>query len=80
MPVRNDLYPAAVALDPRIAEWKAELGRSWGTPVAMTGSGSALFSFFSTLDEASDAARTVDLPVRAAEAVVPVNQGWERKS
>ena len=78
MPVRNDLYPAAVALDPRIADWKAELSRSWGTPVAMTGSGSALFSFFATLDEASDAVGTVDLPARAAEAVVPVVHGWER--
>jgi 4-diphosphocytidyl-2-C-methyl-D-erythritol kinase len=77
MPVRNDLYPAAVALDPRIAEWKDELSRSWGTPVAMTGSGSALFSFFSTLDEASDAVGTVDLPTRAVEAVVPVDHGWE---
>jgi len=80
MPVRNDLYPAAVALDPRLAEWKAELSRSWGTPVAMTGSGSALFSFFSNLDEASDAVAAVDLPARAAEAVVPVRHGWEAMS
>ncbi|MCL1586809.1 MAG: 4-(cytidine 5'-diphospho)-2-C-methyl-D-erythritol kinase [Actinomycetia bacterium] len=78
MPVRNDLYPAAVALDPRIADWRAELSRTWGAPVAMTGSGSALFSFFSTLDEARDAVDTVDLPTRATEAVVPVDHGWER--
>jgi hypothetical protein len=43
----------------------------------MTGSGSALFSFFSTLDEATDAVGSVDIPVRAAEAVVPVGRGWE---
>lgn len=78
LPIRNDLYPAAVAVDPRVADWKDELTALWGTPVAMTGSGSALFSYFSTLDEASDAARAVDLPVRAAEAVVPVARGWER--
>jgi len=78
LPIRNDLYPAAVALDRRVADWKDELTRLWGTDVAMTGSGSALFSYFSTLDEAGDAARAVDLPVRAAEAVVPVDHGWER--
>ena len=78
LPIRNDLYPAAVAVDPRVAEWKDELTVLWGTPVAMTGSGSALFSYFSTFDEASDAAGAVDLPVRAAEAVVPVARGWER--
>jgi 4-diphosphocytidyl-2-C-methyl-D-erythritol kinase len=77
MPIRNDLYPAAVSLEPRLAEWKDELAGMWGTHVAMTGSGSALFSYFSTLDEARDAVRAVDLPVRAAEAVVPVDHGWE---
>jgi len=77
LPIRNDLYPAAVAVDPRVAEWKAELEGLWGTAVAMTGSGSALFSYFATLDEANDAVRAVDLPVRAAEAVVPVSHGWE---
>ena len=78
LPIRNDLYPAAVEVDPRVADWKDELTRFWGTHVVMTGSGSALFSYFSTLDEARDAVRAVDLPVRAAEAVVPVDHGWER--
>jgi 4-diphosphocytidyl-2-C-methyl-D-erythritol kinase len=77
VPIRNDLYPAAVAIDPRLAEWKDELSLLWGIPVAMTGTGSALFGYFSTIDEASDAAGAVDLPVRAAEAVVPVDRGWE---
>ena len=77
-PIRNDLYPAAVGVDPRVAEWKEELSRLWGTHVAMTGSGSALFAYFTTLDEASDAVHAVDVPVRAAEAVVPVGHGWER--
>lgn len=78
LPIRNDLYPAAVAVDPRVADWKDELSLLWGMHVSMTGSGSALFSYFSTLDEAHDAAGAVDLPVRAAEAVVPVDHGWER--
>ena len=77
LPIRNDLYPAAVAVDPRVADWKDELAGLWGTHVAMTGSGSALFSYFATLDEARDAAMAVDLPVRAAEAVIPVGHGWE---
>jgi 4-diphosphocytidyl-2-C-methyl-D-erythritol kinase len=77
LPIRNDLYAAAVEVDPRVADWKDELMRFWGTHVLMTGSGSALFSYFSTLDEARDAVRAVDLPVRAAEAVVPVDHGWE---
>ncbi|MEN8239464.1 MAG: hypothetical protein ABFR53_09710 [Actinomycetota bacterium] len=78
LPIRNDLYPAAVAVDARVADWKDELSALWGTHVAMTGSGSALFSYFSTLDEARDATDAVALPVRAAEAVEPVDRGWER--
>ena len=77
LPIRNDLYPAAVSLDPRIAEWKDELAGAWGTHVSMTGSGSALFAYFLTLDEAADAIISIDLPARAAEAVVPVDHGWE---
>lgn len=78
MPVRNDLYPAAASLDPRVAEWKDELAHLWSTEVAMTGSGSALFSFFNSVDEAQGAVDTVDTPVRAREAVVPVRDGWRR--
>ena len=74
---RNDLYPAAVSLDPRLADWRADLMRCWGTDVAMTGSGSALFGFFASLTEASDAAAAVDLPTRLATAATPVPRGWE---
>ncbi len=76
--IRNDLYPAAVSLDPRIADWRSELCLRWGKGVAMTGSGSALFGFFATLDEAASALDAVDMPVRAAEAVEPVSKGWEQ--
>jgi len=76
-PIRNDLYPAAVSLDPRIGEWRAELMSLWGTTVAMTGSGSALFAFFPSLDEARGAVDAVGVPVRAAEPVGLVDRGWE---
>ena len=76
-PIRNDLYPAAVSLDPRIDDWRADLALRWGTPVLMTGSGSALFSFFPTLDEARGAARAIDIPSRLATGVELVNRGWE---
>jgi 4-diphosphocytidyl-2-C-methyl-D-erythritol kinase len=74
--LRNDLFPAAVSLDERIGDWQADLGRRFGTSVAMTGSGSALYAFFSTLDEAEDAVAGVDLPNRACVAVEPTSAGW----
>jgi 4-diphosphocytidyl-2-C-methyl-D-erythritol kinase len=77
-PIRNDLYPAAVSLDPRIAEWRSELASIWGSPVCMTGSGSALFSFFASVDEAEGAAAEVAIPTRAAVGVGLVQHGWKR--
>jgi 4-diphosphocytidyl-2-C-methyl-D-erythritol kinase len=77
-PIRNDLLPAAASLDPRIDEWRAEVSQTWGTGVAMTGSGSALFGFFATLNEAESAVDAIDIPTRAAEAVEPVAVGWRR--
>ena len=58
-PLRNDLTPAAVALNPGVGDWIEDLGRLWATPVLMSGSGPALFGFFPTLDEATDAAGSV---------------------
>lgn len=78
IPLRNDLLPAAVSLDRRIAEWQAELADRWGTHVAMTGSGSALFAFFPSLDEARGAAEAITVPVRLAVGVEPVPRGWEQ--
>jgi 4-diphosphocytidyl-2-C-methyl-D-erythritol kinase len=78
LPIRNDLYPAAVSLDPRLAEWHAELESQWSTAVAMTGSGSALFSFFSSLDEADDAAAALSLPTRLSVGVDLSRTGWDR--
>ena len=77
-PIRNDLFPAAVSLDQRVGEWCDEISKIWNTGVAMTGSGSALFALFSTLDEARSAVASIDIPTRATEAVEPVSMGWRR--
>jgi len=77
-PIRNDLLPAAISLDSRVGEWRDEIAAKWGTGVAMTGSGSALFAFFSTLDEAHSAVEGIDIATRAAEAVEPVDVGWRQ--
>lgn len=77
LPIRNDLFPAAVSLDPRLGEWSDELETLWGASVAMSGSGSALFAFFSSKDEALGAIDDVNFPTRAAEALTPVAIGWE---
>ena len=76
--IRNDLFPAANHLDPRVGEWRDELSHRWSTSVLMTGSGSALFAFFPTEDEAASAAAGIDLPTRLASAATPVDRGWER--
>ena len=76
-PLANDLYPAAVAIDPAIDEWRAELAHAWGVPVVMTGSGAALFAYFPTSSEAEDAALHAPSHARAARAVEPMNKGWE---
>jgi 4-diphosphocytidyl-2-C-methyl-D-erythritol kinase len=75
-PLANDLYPAAVSVAPRIDDWRAELETAWGVPVAMTGSGSGLFAYFPTLDEAAEAAATRPIPTRKARAVSPIGYGW----
>ncbi len=65
IPIRNDLVPAAIDLEPGLADFMADLRASWGTAVAMTGSGSACFGFFPDLGEAYDAARSVSTMCRA---------------
>lgn len=77
LPIRNDLFPAARSLDGRIGDWHADLRQRWATDVAMTGSGSAFFAFFGSVEEADDAARSVDLPVRLAVGVSPSPVGWK---
>ncbi len=75
-PLRNDLQPAAEALVPELADWRSELAGRWGRPVAMSGSGPALFGFFLDEDEARDAIADCPAGARAVQAAVPVSQGW----
>ena len=76
-PMRNDLLPAAVSLEPRLGDWMDEIGSTFGLPISMTGSGSGLFAYFATAGEAADAALSLTLPARAIEAVTCVGRGWE---
>ena len=64
MPMRNDLLPAALDLEPLLGDFMADIRTEWGTAVCLTGSGSACFGYFATLDEASDAAAAVAEVVR----------------
>ncbi|MBT8203217.1 MAG: 4-(cytidine 5'-diphospho)-2-C-methyl-D-erythritol kinase, partial [Acidimicrobiia bacterium] len=75
-PLRNDLQPAADALAPELADWREDLARRWGRPVALTGSGPALFGYF--LDEEEAAAAVAGSTGRAARAATPVSRGWSR--
>ena len=75
-PLGNDLYPAAISVAPEIDDWRAELEEAWGVPVSMTGSGSGLFAYFPTLDEAEDAVTAAPATARAARAVTPIDHGW----
>lgn len=66
MPIRNDLVPAAVHIEPALADFMADLRMHWGGPVLMTGSGSGCFGFFPDHEEAADAGRSVENLGRAA--------------
>lgn len=74
-PLQNDLWPAALSLAPEMGDWRSELVQAWGTAVAMSGSGSALFGFFGDSVEAQEALHAAEVPFRARRAVVPVAHG-----
>ncbi len=59
-PIRNDLHPAAVSLLPELGDMMQLLSREWGRPVAMSGSGPSLFSFFMDAEEAIFASQAVE--------------------
>lgn len=69
MPMRNDLLPAALDLEPRLGDFVADVKSAWGTAVCLTGSGSACYGYFATLDEASDAATAVSTIGREGRGV-----------
>ena len=59
MPMRNDLLPAALDVDPRLGDFMADVRQAWGTSVCLTGSGSACFGYFGTVEEAEHASDSV---------------------
>lgn len=59
MPMRNDLLPAALSVEPLLGDFMSDVGAVWGVPVSLTGSGSACFGYFATVEEAADAASSV---------------------
>ncbi|MDX1448900.1 MAG: 4-(cytidine 5'-diphospho)-2-C-methyl-D-erythritol kinase [Acidimicrobiia bacterium] len=65
--LRNDLVPAAYALEPELGDWAVDLAARWERPVAMTGSGSAHYGFFADVEEAAAAVSEVE-GVRSAFA------------
>ena len=78
IPIRNDLTPAATALEPALADFMADLRSAWGTVVVMTGSGSACFGLFPDVDEAQDAARSVESVCRGVAGASLRRNGVER--
>lgn len=74
-PLINDLYPAAISIQPELDDWRAELSLRWNRPVLMSGSGPSLFSFFASPDEAEEATDIIPTGARFARAVAPVWHG-----
>jgi len=75
-PLGNDLQPAAVDLAPDLGDWISDTASAWGQPVAMSGSGPSLFSFFGSAEEATGAIDVVG-GARSSVAAYPVPVGWE---
>ena len=63
-------------MTPLIDEWRAELAQRWQRPVAMSGSGSALFAYFLDIAEAQEAIDEAPPGARAAAVAEPVGFGW----
>jgi 4-diphosphocytidyl-2C-methyl-D-erythritol kinase len=80
MPVRNDLTPAAIDIEPALADFMADLRSEWGVGVGMTGSGSGCFGFFPDLDEATDASAGVSAMCRAAAGAELRPEGVAQRS
>ena len=77
-PLRNDLTPAAIASRSEMGDWIEELVQIWERPVAMSGSGPALFAFFADIDEAEGAVQSLPKAYRASRAVLPRRTGVVR--
>jgi 4-diphosphocytidyl-2-C-methyl-D-erythritol kinase len=69
IPMRNDLVPAALDTEPRLGDFMADVRTVWGSAVCLTGSGSACFGYFATVEEAADAAAAVSDLAREGRGV-----------
>jgi 4-diphosphocytidyl-2-C-methyl-D-erythritol kinase len=77
-PVRNDLYRAAVDVEPRLGDFVSDVAHRWDSVVMMTGSGSACFGYFANVEEAQEAAASVT-GTRAALGVALRPKGVSRE-
>ncbi len=75
IPLRNDLLPAAMDLEPRLGDFMADLRVAWSGPVCLTGSGTACFGYFPTVEEAESAARAVTAISRYSRGVALRDRG-----
>lgn len=80
MPMRNDLLPAALALAPQLGDFMADVSSLWNAPVSLTGSGSACFGYFASVDEASDAATATSHLCSVARGTVLRDHGVARET
>lgn len=74
-PLVNDLYPAALELQPDLGDWRAELADRWDRPVMLSGSGPSLFGYFADFDEAGEAVTAAPREARSSCAVRPIGDG-----
>lgn len=79
MPMRNDLLPAALDLEPLLGDFMGDVAALWGSTVCLTGSGSACFGYFSSLDEATDAASAVAHLARESRGVALRDRGVDKR-
>lgn len=80
MPMRNDLLPAALAVEPLLGDFMSDVAAVWGTMVCLTGSGSGCFGYFATVDEAASAVDAVSGLVGDGMGVALRDRGVERLS
>jgi 4-diphosphocytidyl-2-C-methyl-D-erythritol kinase len=74
-PLVNDLYPAAVAVNGLVDDWRRDLAARWDREVALSGSGPSLFGFFADEREAGEGLALVPADARAAFRAAPVEHG-----
>lgn len=73
----NDLEPAAFALEPQLGKMRTLAERLLGRTVRMSGSGSALFTLYDTLEEATAAIIVLREALRVRMEAVPVAPQYE---